>query len=128
MTGGGELGDELRKEIQSLRIKVEQLEMELQNKNEEIKKLSSGGRLPDIQVKATFAVSYVRPTSNGFQALQKDNQELQATVKLTQSELEIALSAHESQKQILLTLNQQFAARIHELVTIHDEMATALQT
>ncbi|XP_019772000.1 homer protein homolog 2 isoform X1 [Dendroctonus ponderosae] len=108
--GGGELGDELRKEIQSLRIKVEQLEMELQNKNEEIKKLSSGGRLPDIQ------------------ALQKDNQELQATVKLTQSELDIALSAHESQKQILLTLNQQFAARIHELVTIHDEMATALQT
>lgn len=48
--GGGELGDELRKEIQSLRIKVEQLELELQNKNDEIKRLSSGNRLPEVQV------------------------------------------------------------------------------
>lgn len=108
--GGGELADELRKEIQSLRIKVEQLELELESKNDEIKRLSSNNRLADIQT------------------LQKDNQELQATVKLAQSELDIALSAHESQKQILLTLNQQFAARIHELATIHDEMSTALQT
>ncbi|XP_066249740.1 homer protein homolog 2-like [Euwallacea similis] len=108
--GGGELGDELRKEIQSLRIKVEQLELELQTKNDEIKRLVSSGRAADIQ------------------SLQKDNQELQATVKLAQSELDIALSAHESQKQILHTLNQQLASRIHELVTIHDEMTTALQT
>lgn len=108
--GGGELADELRREIQSLRIKVDQLELELENKNDEIKRLQSGDRLPDIQ------------------ALQKDNQELQATVKLAQTELDIALSAHDSQKQILLTLNQQFAARIHELATIHDEMTTALQT
>ncbi|CAH1128236.1 unnamed protein product [Ceutorhynchus assimilis] len=108
--GGGDIGDELRKEIQSLRIKVDQLEQQLQGKNEEIKKLNLGGRLPDIQV------------------LQKENQELQATVKLAQSELDIALSAHESQKQIILTLNQQFAGRIHELATIHDELTTALQT
>lgn len=62
------------------------------------------------------------------QALQKDNQDLQATAKLAQSELEVALSAHESQKQILLTLNQQLATRIHELAAIHDEITTALQT
>ncbi|XP_050301342.1 homer protein homolog 2 [Anthonomus grandis grandis] len=108
--GGGDIGDELRKEVQSLRLKVEQLEIEVQKKNDEIRNLTSGGRLPDIQ------------------SLQKENQELQATVKLAQSELDIALSAHESQKQILLTLNQQLAARIHELATIHDEMTTALQT
>ncbi|KAL1501912.1 hypothetical protein ABEB36_007145 [Hypothenemus hampei] len=108
--GGGDLGDELRKEVRSLRAKVEQLELELQNKNEEIKSITSGGRLTDVQ------------------NLQKENQDLQATVKLAQSELDIALSAHESQRQIILTLNQQFAARIHELATIHDEMTTALQT
>lgn len=62
------------------------------------------------------------------QMLQKENQELQSTIKLAQSELEIALSAHESQKQVLLTLNAQLASRIHELATIHDEMTTALQT
>ncbi|XP_030763496.1 homer protein homolog 2 [Sitophilus oryzae] len=108
--GGGDLGDELRKEIQSLRLRVEQLEMDLENKNDEVKRLTSGNRLPEVQ------------------ALQKENVELQSTIKLAQSELEIALSAHDSQKQILLTLNQQFAARIHELANIHDEMTTALQT
>lgn len=63
-----------------------------------------------------------------FQSIQKENQDLQATIRLAQSELEIALSAHDSQKQVLMTLNQQLAARIHELAAIHDEMSTALQT
>lgn len=63
-----------------------------------------------------------------FYYLQKENQELQSTIKLAQSELEIAQSTYESQKHILLTLNQQLASRIHELATIHDEMTTALQT
>lgn len=48
--GGGELGDELRKEIQSLRVKVDQLESELQNKNDEIKRLINSGRSADVQV------------------------------------------------------------------------------
>ncbi|CAG9820952.1 unnamed protein product [Phaedon cochleariae] len=98
--GGGELADDLRREIQALRIRVEQQESELDSKNSEIITLS----------------------------LQKDNQELQSTLKLAQSELEIALSAHESQRQILSTLNQQLAARIQDLVTIHDEVNTALHT
>ncbi|XP_072391140.1 homer protein homolog 1 [Diabrotica undecimpunctata] len=105
--GGGDLADELRKEIQSLRIRVEQLESELDSKTNEIKMLSS---------------------SNTSTELQKENQELQSTIKLAQSELEIAQSTYESQKHILLTLNQQLASRIHELAAIHDEMTTALQT
>ncbi|XP_074042370.1 homer protein isoform X2 [Leptinotarsa decemlineata] len=108
--GGGELADELRKEIQSLRIRVDQMETELDSKNSEIKLLSSSNKSTEIQ------------------CLQKENQELQSTIKLAQSELEVALGAHESQKQVLLTLNQQLASRIHELATIHDEMTTALQT
>lgn len=50
LAGGGELGDELRKEIQSLRVKVEHLESELQNKNDEIKRLINSGRSADLQV------------------------------------------------------------------------------
>ncbi|XP_019870889.1 homer protein homolog 2 isoform X2 [Aethina tumida] len=107
--GGGDIADELRKEIQSLRIRVEQLETELESKNIEIKQVSAH-----------------KPSD--IQAMQKENLELQATAKLAQSELDIALSAHESQKQILLTLNAQLASRIHELATIHDEITTALQT
>ncbi|XP_056648058.1 homer protein homolog 2 [Diorhabda sublineata] len=108
--GGGDLADELRKEIQNLRIRVEQLESELESKNNEIKMISTSN------------------TSTELQLLQKENQELQSTINLTQSELQIAQSTYESQKHILLTLNQQLASRIHELATIHDEMTTALQT
>ncbi|CAH0552060.1 unnamed protein product [Brassicogethes aeneus] len=108
--GGGDIGDELRKEIQSLRIRVEQLETELESKNMEVKQLTLAHKASDIQ------------------ALQKDNQELQTQAKLAQSELDVALGAHESQKQVLLTLNSQLASRIHELATIHDEITTALQT
>lgn len=49
-------------------------------------------------------------------------------MKLAQSDFDMAMSAHESQKQVLLTLNQQLASRIHELATIHNELSTALQT
>lgn len=105
--GGGDIADEMRKEIQSLRLRVEQLENELDIKNSEIKQLSS--------IKSSDVT-------------QRENYELQQTVKMTQSELEMALSTHDSQKQILLTLNQQLATRIQDLVTIHDEITTALQT
>lgn len=50
LLGGGELADELRKEIQSLRIRVEQLETEMETKNSEIKILSSCNKASEIQV------------------------------------------------------------------------------
>ncbi|KAB0805709.1 hypothetical protein PPYR_02679 [Photinus pyralis] len=109
--GGGDIADELRKEIQNLRHRVEMLESEIDTKNKEIQQLSTSHKLSDVT-----------------QSLQRENQELQATAKYAQSELEVALSAHESQKQVLLTLNQQIAARVQELATIHDEINTALQT
>jgi len=104
--GGGDIGDELRKEIQSLRIRVEQLESELEAKNAEMK----------------------QGTSHKFIELQKDNQELQATAKLAQTELDVALGTHETQRQVLLSLNQQLAGRVQELAAIHHEISTALQT
>lgn len=129
VTGGGEIADELRKEIQNLRIRVEQLESELESKNSEIKQLHSSHKISEIQVSIFYSfLIFLRFYMNFFQSLQKENQDLQATAKLAQSELEVALSAHESQKQILLTLNQQLATRIHELAAIHDEITTALQT
>ncbi|KAK9869135.1 hypothetical protein WA026_002889 [Henosepilachna vigintioctopunctata] len=108
--GGGDIADELRKEIHTLRLRVEQLESELDSKNNEMKHQAASHK------------------SNDFQALQKDYQEIMLTAKLAQSELDIALSAHESQRQVLVTLNEQLASRIQELVTIHDEITTALQT
>lgn len=48
--GGGEIADELRKEIQSLRIRVEQMDSEIESKNSEIKVLSSCNKASEIQV------------------------------------------------------------------------------
>lgn len=39
-TGGSEAAVELRKELATLRLRVEQLEVELKNKDEELKRLS----------------------------------------------------------------------------------------
>jgi len=63
-----------------------------------------------------------------LQNLQQENAELQAAVSLAQAQLETALSAQESQKRVLETLNAQLAARLQELAGIHREIATALQT
>lgn len=62
------------------------------------------------------------------QIYKKENAELQTTAKLAQTELDVALSAHESQRQVLLTLNDQLSSRVQELATIHHELVTALQT
>ena len=49
-------------------------------------------------------------------------------MSLAQAQLETALSAQESQKRVLETLNAQLATRLQELAGIHREIATALQT
>lgn len=53
-SGGGDLADELRREITSLRHRVETLESELQAKNEEIKQLQSTPKVSEQQVEYIF--------------------------------------------------------------------------
>ncbi|XP_075217009.1 homer protein [Lycorma delicatula] len=109
--GGTEAAAELRKELAVLRLRVETLEIELKNKDEELKRLS---------VK--------QPHEERCKILQQENAELQAGVSLAQAQLETALEAHESQRRVMDTLNTQLAVRIQELAGIHREIATALQT
>ncbi|KAK6643572.1 hypothetical protein RUM43_005082 [Polyplax serrata] len=111
--GNTEAASELTKELTSLRQRVEQLELELKAKDEEIKTLSSkGGSGQDEKCKV----------------LLQENAELQSAVGLAQAQLETALAAQESQRRVLDTLNAQLAARVAELAGIHREVATALQT
>ncbi len=63
-----------------------------------------------------------------FQILIQENAELQAGISLAQTQLETALAAQETQKRVIDTLNAQLASRIQELVSIHKEIAMALQT
>ncbi|KAG8254441.1 Homer protein 2 [Homalodisca vitripennis] len=110
--GGTEAAVELRKELATLRLRVEQLEVELKNKDEELKRLSVNKQ----------------PHEERCKILQQENAELQAGVSLAQAQLETALEAHESQRRVMDTLNSQFALRIQELAGIHREIATALQS
>ncbi|XP_026473206.1 homer protein homolog 2-like [Ctenocephalides felis] len=109
--GGGDLADELRREITSLRHRVETLESELQAKNEEIKQLQSTPKVSEQQLE-----------------MQKQISELQESCKMSQFQMEMALAAHDSQREVLFTLNNQLAQRLHELAIIHREVSTALET
>lgn len=110
--GGTEAAVELRKELATLRLRVETLEVELKSKEEDLKRVSAGKQ----------------PAEDRCKTLQQENAELQAGVSLAQAQLETALAAHESQRRVMETLNAQLLVRIQELAGIHREIATALQT
>uniref|UniRef100_A0A023F4X3 Putative paramyosin n=1 Tax=Triatoma infestans TaxID=30076 RepID=A0A023F4X3_TRIIF len=110
--GGTEAAVELRKELATLRLRVETLEVELKSKEEDLKRASAGKQ----------------PAEDRCKSLQQENAELQAGVSLAQAQLETALAAHDSQRRVMETLNAQLAVRIQELAGIHREIATALQT
>lgn len=109
--GGTEAAAELRKELGILRLRVETLEVELKTKDDELKRLN-----------------IKQPSEERCKILSQENAELQAGVSLAQAQLETALEAHESQRRVMDTLNNQLALRIQELAGIHREIATALQT
>lgn len=54
--GGGDIGDELRKEIQALRHRVEQLEVELEGKNDEIKNVMSSHKISEATIVSNFSL------------------------------------------------------------------------
>ncbi|KAL5244097.1 hypothetical protein ACI65C_011507 [Semiaphis heraclei] len=110
--GGSEVASELRNELTSLRLKVENLDSELKSKNEEIQKMTMNRM----------------PLEEKCKVLSQENAELQAAVSLAQAQLETALAAQESQRRVIDTLNNSLFVRIQELAAIHREMTTAIQT
>ncbi|VVC28491.1 WH1/EVH1 domain,PH domain-like [Cinara cedri] len=110
--GGSEVASELKNELTSLRLKIENLDGELKNKNEEIQKLNLNRM----------------PLEEKCKVLSQENAELQAAVSLAQAQLETALAAQESQRRVIDTLNNSLFVRIQELAAIHREMTTAIQT
>nr|CAD7258230.1 unnamed protein product [Timema shepardi] len=105
--GSTEAAVELRKELQSLRSRLESLDLESRNKDDEIKRLNKQQAAP------------LADQEERFKNLQQENAELQAGVSLAQAQLETAISAQESQRRVLDTLNSQLAARVQELAAIH---------
>ncbi|KAK3911070.1 Homer protein-like protein 2 [Frankliniella fusca] len=117
--GSTEAAVELRKELATLRLRIETMEGEISTKDEEIKRLN----MLKQQQQQNAA-----PAEERIKSLQQDNAELQAAMSLAQAQLETALAAQDSQRRVIDTLNNQLAGRIQELTMIHQEMTTALQT
>lgn len=86
-------------EVDQLRQRVAQLEAELAQKNEELAQITKS---------------------------RKSEQDAEA--KLAQSQLELALAAHDGQRQVIQALSDQLARQLEELSIIHREINTALQT
>ncbi|XP_073961223.1 homer protein isoform X3 [Choristoneura fumiferana] len=86
-------------ETEQLRQRVAQLEAELAQKNEELAQITKS---------------------------RKSEQDAEA--KLAQSQLELALAAHDGQRQVVQALNDQLARQLEELSTINREINAALQT
>ncbi|XP_065343925.1 homer protein homolog 2 isoform X2 [Cloeon dipterum] len=116
--GSQEAAAELRKELQSLRTRVEALDLELQGKNEEVRRLNKQ-QGPD---------PHSGKSDDRIKALQEENATLQLALQNSQAQLEAALMAQESQRRVLDTLNRQLATRLQELAGIHGEIATAINT
>ena len=62
------------------------------------------------------------------QALEHENEQLRGQLSRLQDQLEMALSAQESQHKVLDTLNMQLGDKIAELQGIHTELHQAIQT
>ena len=72
----------------------------------------------------SFGTSNVSPP----QALEHENEQLRGQLSRLQDQLEMALSAQESQHKVLDTLNMQLGDKIAELQGIHTELHQAIQT
>jgi len=109
---------ELSRELHQLRVRADKLEADCKRKDEENRKLAAAAGDP-----ATKAQD-----QETMKALESENSELRGQLSRLQDQLEMALSAQESQHKVLDTLNMQLGDKIAQLQGIHTELHEAIQT
>lgn len=109
---------ELSRELHQLRVKADRLEAEGKRKDEENRQLSG----------AQLDPAAARAQEESVKALEQENEQLRGQLSRLQDQLEMALSAQESQHKVLDTLNMQLGDKIAELQGIHTELHQAIQT
>ncbi|XP_037081762.1 homer protein homolog 2-like isoform X3 [Pollicipes pollicipes] len=108
---------ELSRELHQLRARADKLETDGKRKDEENRKLA-----------ASLADPAAKAQADGLKALDQENEQLRGQLSRLQDQLEMALSAQESQHKVLDTLNMQLGDKIAELQGIHTELHQAIQT
>ncbi|OXA59162.1 homer protein homolog 1 isoform X2 [Folsomia candida] len=108
--GDSSAAAEIRKEIGSMREKVDFYVQTLKGKEEEIKMLKDSSK-----------------EFNNNDSV-KENDILRATLQQVQEQLETVTGTQESQRKVLETLNSQLTQKIRDLTNIREELSTVLQT
>jgi len=112
--GRGNCDYDAAAELRELRANFEDLERELGEKNEEMRKLrTEGGGRPDPEE---------------MKSLQVENEGLKLTLDKTQSQLDTSLDAQEQQRKVLETINRQFGDYLHHMGQLQNELTQVLNT
>jgi len=103
-------------ELRSLKSRLEELESDLKDRDEEISTLKDQ-----------------KPTQNGDESdivknLQMENEALKKTLDKVQSQLDTSLDAQEQQRKVLDAIARQFGDHLHTLGTLHNELTAVLNT
>ena len=98
-------------ELRSLRTHLDDLEHQVDEKNDEIKRLKSAGA-----------------DGEGDPSLKMENESLKLTLDKVQSQLDTSLDAQDQQRKVLEAINRQFGDHLHALVTLQNELTQVLNT
>lgn len=96
-------------ELRKLRGHVDDLEHQVDDKNDEIKRLKSEGGSDDPN-------------------LRMENESLKLTLDKVQSQLDTSLDAQDQQRKVLEAINRQFGDHLHALGQLQNELTQVLNT
>jgi len=100
-------------ELRGLRARIEELEGELAEKSEEVRRMKLEG-----------------PAKNGddgvLKAVQLENESVKLTLDKVQSQLDTSLDAQEQQRKVLDAINRQFGDHLLSLGQLHSELTKVL--
>jgi len=113
--GRGNCDYDAVRELRELRAHFEDLERELGEKGEEIRKLRGEG-------------GGARPDPEEMKIIQVENEGLKLTLEKTQSQLDTSLDAQEQQRKVLEAINRQFGDYLHHLGQLQGELTQVLNT
>jgi len=98
-------------ELRSLRSHLSDLESQVDEKNEEIKRLKSNGG-----------------GAEGDEGLKMENESLKLTLDKVQSQLDTSLDAQDQQRKVLEAINRQFGDHLNALGQLQNELTQVLNT
>ena len=100
-------------ELREMRSHFEDLEQQLDEKNEEIKRMKDNGGKSD---------------GEDVQSIKLENESLKLTLDKVQSQLDTSLDAQDQQRKVLDSINRQFGDHLHHLGQLQNELTQVLNT